>query len=71
MSTRGALTLYRAAQAMATVDLRDYVIPDDVKELCIPVLAHRVVCRGAVRDGHRERARQVLNGIMDSLTVPT
>ncbi len=71
VSTRGALTLYRAAQAMATVDLRDYVIPDDVKELCLPVLAHRVVCRGAVRDGHRERARQILNAIMDGLTVPT
>lgn len=71
VSTRGALTLYRATQAMATVDQRDYVIPDDVKELCLPVLAHRIVCRGAARDGHRLRARQILNAILDTLTVPT
>jgi MoxR-like ATPase len=70
VSTRGALTLYRAAQAMAMVEGRDFVIPDDVKQLCLPVLAHRIVCRGAVRDGHRRRAGQILNSIMDSLTVP-
>lgn len=71
VSTRGALTLYRAAQAMALVDGRDYVIPDDIKELCLPVLAHRIVCRGAARDGHRQRARQVLNAILYGITVPT
>ena len=70
-STRGALTLYRAAQAMALVEDRDFVIPDDVKQLCIPILAHRVVCRGALRDGHRQRAVQILNSIMDGLAVPT
>lgn len=71
VSTRGALTLYKAAQAMALVEGRDYVIPDDVKELVLPVLAHRIVCRGAVRDGRRERANQVLNSITDGLTVPS
>ena len=70
VSTRGALTLYRAAQAMAMVEGRDFVIPDDVKELCIPVLAHRVVCRGAIRDGHRQRAGQILIGITEDLAVP-
>lgn len=70
VSTRGALTLYKAAQAMALLEERDYAIPDDIKELCGPVLAHRVVCRGAVRDGHRQRAIQILNGIMDKLAVP-
>lgn len=70
VSTRGALTLYKAAQAMAVLEERDFVIPDDVKQLCGPVLAHRVVCRGAVRDGHRQRAIQILNGIMDELAVP-
>lgn len=71
VSTRGALTLYRAAQAMAMVEGRDYVIPDDVKELCGPTLAHRVVCRGALRDGRRHRAVQVLEAILDDLAVPT
>lgn len=70
ISTRGALTLYKAAQAMALLEERDFVIPDDIKELCGPVLAHRIVCRGAVRDGQRQRAIQILNGIMDKLAVP-
>ncbi|MEZ6125607.1 MAG: MoxR family ATPase [Planctomycetaceae bacterium] len=70
VSTRGALTLYRAVQAMALVEQRDFVIPDDVKQLAVPVLAHRVVCRGALRDGHRQRAIQVLKSILDQLTVP-
>lgn len=70
VSTRGALTLYKAAQAMAMLEDRDFVIPDDIKQLCGPVLAHRIVCRGAVRDGHRQRAIQILNGIMDELAVP-
>ncbi len=70
VSTRGALTLYKAAQAMALLEDRDFVIPDDIKQLCGPVLAHRIVCRGAVRDGHRQRAIHILNGIMDQLAVP-
>ena len=71
VSTRGALTWYRAAQAMALVADRDYVIPDDIKETAIPVLAHRVVCRGAMREGHRQRASQILRMVMDGIAVPS
>lgn len=71
VSTRGALTWYRAAQAMALVADRDYVIPDDIKETAIPVLAHRVVCRGALREGHRQRASQILRMVMDGIAVPS
>ncbi|MCL4110423.1 UNVERIFIED_CONTAM: hypothetical protein GTU68_006643 [Idotea baltica] len=71
VSTRGALTLYKAVQAMAIVEGRDYAIPDDVKQLVTPVLAHRIVCRGAMRDGHRARATQVLQSILDGLKVPS
>jgi len=71
VSTRGALTLYRAAQSMAMVAGRDYVIPDDIKKTVIPVLAHRVVCRGTLREGHRQRASQILRLIMDSVAVPS
>lgn len=71
VSTRGALTWYRAAQAMALVADRDYVIPDDIKETAIPVLAHRVVCRGALREGHRQRASQILRMLMDGIAVPS
>jgi MoxR-like ATPase len=71
VSTRGALTWYRAAQATALVSERDYVIPDDIKETALPVLAHRIVCRGALREGHRPRASQILRMIMDDVTVPS
>lgn len=70
VSTRGALTLYRAAQAMAYVDARNYVIPDDIKNVALPVLAHRVVCRGVLREGHRQRAGQILKTMLDSIPVP-
>jgi MoxR-like ATPase len=49
-STRAALSLYRAAQALAVVEGRDYVVPDDVKSLAGPVLAHRLLTRGGDAD---------------------
>lgn len=70
VSTRGAITLYRAVQAHAYADQRDYVVPDDVKSLALPVLAHRVVCRGMIREGQRERARAVIQQILESTSVP-
>lgn len=70
VSTRGALTLYRAAQARALIENRDYVIPDDVKELALPVLAHRVASQGLVREGRRDRARSAIRQILDSTRVP-
>lgn len=70
VSTRGAITLYRAAQAHAFADQRDFVVPDDVKRLAVPVFAHRVVCRGMIREGQRERARIVIQQILDSTSVP-
>ena len=44
-SPRGSLGLYKAAQALAAVRGRDYVIPDDVKELILPTLAHRLIVK--------------------------
>lgn len=70
VSTRGALTYYRAVQARALIENRDYATPDDVKQLAMPVLAHRVVCQGVVREGHRDKARTVIRQILDSTRVP-
>lgn len=70
VSTRGALTLYRAAQALALVSGREYVIPDDIKELVIPVLGHRIVCRGSFSAGQRRKAAEILNAILESVAVP-
>ncbi|RMG41336.1 MAG: MoxR family ATPase [Planctomycetota bacterium] len=70
VSPRGSLTLYRTAQAMALCEQRDFVVPDDVKKLVIPVLAHRVVCKGMLREGHRRRAALILRQILDQTPVP-
>src|SRR5207244_7015144 len=48
-SPRGSLALYRASQARAAVDGRDFVIPDDVKALAEVALAHRIILRPAAR----------------------
>lgn len=45
-SIRGALSLYRASQAAALVEGREFVVPDDVKRLAVPVLSHRVITTG-------------------------
>lgn len=70
VSTRGAITLYRAVQALAFVEQRNYAIPDDVKRLAVPVLAHRVVVRGLIREGQRERAKGVIRKILQQTAVP-
>ncbi len=44
-STRGSLALFKAAQALASLRGRDYVLPDDVKALAVPALAHRLIVR--------------------------
>jgi MoxR-like ATPase len=70
LSTRGALTLYRACQAWAKVEGRDYLVPDDVKRMFPSVVAHRVLCRGSIRLGQRTRARAILEEILQRTPVP-
>lgn len=70
VSTRGAITLYRAVQALALVENRTYAIPDDVKRLAVPVLAHRVVCRGLMRQGQRTRAKTLIQQIINRVPAP-
>lgn len=70
VSTRGALTLYRAAQSHALVSGRDYVVPDDIKTLAIPVLAHRVVGKSFLQAGEFGAAEAIIRDIVDRLRVP-
>ena len=70
VSTRGALTLDAAARAAALLAGRDYVVPDDIKDLAVPVLAHRVGVRGSMREGRREQARAVVRQILAEIPVP-
>jgi MoxR-like ATPase len=71
VSTRGALTLYRAAQSHALVSGRDYVVPDDVKALAVPVLAHRVVGKSFLQAGEFGAAEAVIRDIVDRVRVPS
>lgn len=70
VSTRGAITLYRAVQSLAFLKGRDYAVPDDVKDLVVPVLAHRVVCGGLVHEGQRTKAQQIIRQILQETPVP-
>jgi MoxR-like ATPase len=71
VSTRGAITLYRAVQSLSLAEKRDYAIPDDVKRLAVPVLAHRVMVGGLIREGQRLRARAIIEHILNTTPVRT
>jgi len=68
-SPRASLNLYLASQALAAIGGRNYVIPDDVKHLAVPVLAHRTIVKAetGIR-GHS--AETVINEILDKIPVP-
>jgi MoxR-like ATPase len=70
VSTRGAIILFRSVQCLALLEERSFAIPDDIKRLAVPVLAHRIVCRGLVREGQRDRARTVIRQILQKTPVP-
>ena len=68
-SPRGTLSLSRACQAYAALQGRDYVLPDDVKDLAVPVLAHRIIVSPEAR--LRELgADHIIQDIIHSLPVP-
>ena len=67
-SPRALLALMRACQALAAIRGRDYVIPDDVKELAVPVLAHRIILRSV---SYRNDEAQFLRELLAQLPVPT
>ncbi|RMD48771.1 MAG: MoxR family ATPase, partial [Candidatus Thermofonsia bacterium] len=68
-SSRGALAIYRLGQARAAVLGRDYVLPDDVKVLAKPALAHRIIVGPAARIKDVE-PEQIVQDILDRLPVP-
>lgn len=71
VSPRGAQFLYRAAQALAYVEGRRYCIPDDIKRLSLPVLAHRIVPAGMVGlQVLAEEAEGLLEALMADVPAP-
>lgn len=67
-SPRALLALMRCTQALAAIHGRDYVIPDDVKALAVPVLAHRIILRGSRRS---MTAQEFIADILAHTAVPT
>jgi MoxR-like ATPase len=72
VSPRGSLALRRAAQAIAFFEGRDYCIPDDIKRLVLPVLAHRVVVSSKYSSPYKrsEEAEAILAEILQSVEIP-
>ena len=68
VSPRGARALVAAARAAALTDGRDYVLPDDVKRLAVPALAHRVIPRAS--EGGALDAGSVVHAIVQDTPVP-
>jgi MoxR-like ATPase len=72
VSPRGAQALFRATQALAIVEGRDYAIPDDVKRLVVPVFAHRVLVdtRRSLAQRTTQIAERILQDILTLVDVP-
>ena len=70
VSPRGSLALLRAARAHALADGRDYLVPDDVKRLAVPALAHRVLLASSTTDGLGAGAEAVIRTIVQDVPVP-
>lgn len=72
VSPRGAQALYRATQALALVEGRDYVIPDDIKRLAVPVFAHRIAINARMSLSQRSTdvSERILQEILTLVEVP-
>jgi len=70
VSPRGAQVYLRAARALALSDGRDYVMPEDLQRLAVPVLAHRVLAADELEEPHAETAIRVIERILAETAVP-
>jgi MoxR-like ATPase len=68
-SPRGSLALFRCSQARAALEGRDYVLPDDVKALAGPALAHRIILGPAARLRDVD-SENIVQDILKKVPVP-
>lgn len=68
-SPRGSLALFHASQALAAISGREFVLPDDVQQLAIPTLAHRIIIGSEARLRDLQ-STQLIREIVESLAVP-
>ena len=69
-SPRGSIALFRGSQAMAALRGRDYVLPDDVKFIVAPIIAHRLILSPESRL-RKVTAEQVVEDVVSEIAVPT
>ncbi|OJV65897.1 MAG: hypothetical protein BGO41_08155 [Clostridiales bacterium 38-18] len=67
VSPRGVMALFNGAKALAAINGRDYVTPEDVKQLIVPIWGHRIL----IRDIYSKRPERILELIMAAVEVPT
>lgn len=70
LSPRGSLALLQAAKALAMLEGRDFIVPDDVKELAVPVCAHRLLTRAFSHDGSTATAEALFQQILETVPSP-
>lgn len=70
VSPRGSIALMKAAQVNAVLDSRDFVMPDDVKKVAVPVLAHRLILKGHAIASGKENAENAVREILHKVAVP-
>ena len=70
VSPRGSIALMKAAQVNAVFEGRDFAMPDDVKKVAVPVLAHRLIVKGHAISGGSENAENAVREILKKVTVP-
>lgn len=68
-SPRASLSLMKGSQALAAISGRDYVTPEDVKEMAIPVLSHRLILKSDINTVS-DRAEEVITEILNTLKTP-
>ncbi len=68
-SPRGSMALYKASQAWAFYNNRDYVLPDDIKKMVIPVLSHRIILKQEAKL-KKINAEEILNSVINKVNVP-
>lgn len=71
VSPRGTLALRRASQARAFLDGRDYLVPDDIKRVAVPVLSHRIILKDSNSDSPMAATERIVREIVDRVAVPS
>ena len=70
VSPRGVVALTRTAQALAAMNDRDYVIPDDVKSLVVPVLAHRLILQSQTSIRTSQSGEALIEYLLSKIDIP-